>query len=230
MLRAVVMFLIQWCILSVILNPIHSMLFACWTLSGKFNNKCKYLHISSAAVYGNPKQLPVKETDNCQPLSPYGWHKWMSELICQEYFRLYNIRSLIVRPFSVYGPGLRKQLFWDLYGKAFGKNSSRFIRYGKWKSWFYLYQWPCKSHWFVIAKKQMWRRNIQSCIRHRDHYPKSSFFFHSIFFTTSATYFSTEKPKPVTRSTGGLILQRSKRSDLNRKPRWKKVWNWLIPG
>ena len=84
----------------------------------RYNRTCKYLHISSAAVYGNPRQLPVKETDNCQPLSPYGWHKWMSEMVCKEYHHLYAISCCIIRPFSVYGPGLRKQLFWDLYQKA----------------------------------------------------------------------------------------------------------------
>jgi len=84
----------------------------------RYNKNCKYVHISSAAVYGNPQQLPVKETDDCHPLSPYGWHKWMSELVCKEYYHLYGVNCCILRPFSVYGPGLRKQLFWDLYQKA----------------------------------------------------------------------------------------------------------------
>ncbi len=47
------------------------------------NSDCKYLHISSAAVYGNPLQLPVKEDDSLTPLSPYGWHKQISEIICR---------------------------------------------------------------------------------------------------------------------------------------------------
>lgn len=86
-------------------------------------SKSVYLHISSAAVYGNPATIPVKEEHAIQPLSPYGWHKYMSELLCREYFQLYGIRSCIVRPFSVYGPGLKKQLFWDIYHKAADKPS-----------------------------------------------------------------------------------------------------------
>lgn len=78
---------------------------------------CRYLHISSAAVYGNPTRLPVSEDAACRPLSPYGWHKWMAELICREYVELHNMRIAIVRPFSIYGPGLRKQLFWDTFQK-----------------------------------------------------------------------------------------------------------------
>lgn len=83
----------------------------------KYTPVCKYLHISSAAVYGNPQALPVKETDMLHPLSPYGWHKLMAEQICREYFELYKIQIAIVRPFSVYGNGLRKQLLWDVCSK-----------------------------------------------------------------------------------------------------------------
>ncbi len=83
----------------------------------RHNGVCKYLHISSAAVYGNPTGLPVMENMAPAPLSPYGYHKWMSELACEEFYRLYKIEIAILRPFSVYGPGLRKQLIWDLYHK-----------------------------------------------------------------------------------------------------------------
>jgi UDP-glucose 4-epimerase len=79
---------------------------------------CKYLHISSAAVYGNPVSLPVDEEAILKPLSPYGWHKLIAENICAEYSALYNLDVAVVRPFSVYGPGLRKQLFWDLHKKS----------------------------------------------------------------------------------------------------------------
>lgn len=79
---------------------------------------CKYIHLSSAAVYGNPVKLPVTETDAAKPLSPYGWHKLIAENICHEYTSIYHIRTGIIRPFSVYGPHLKKQLFWDLYTKC----------------------------------------------------------------------------------------------------------------
>lgn len=78
---------------------------------------CRYLHISSAAVYGNQLSLPVSEEARCNPLSPYGWHKWMAEMLCREYVSIYGLFISIVRPFSIYGPGLRKQLFWDTYQK-----------------------------------------------------------------------------------------------------------------
>jgi dTDP-glucose 4,6-dehydratase/UDP-glucose 4-epimerase len=82
---------------------------------------CKYIHISSAAVYGNPQRLPVNESDPVSPMSPYGWHKLVAEKLCQEYTSIYKTQTAVIRPFSVYGPRLKKQLFWDLYQKFLTK-------------------------------------------------------------------------------------------------------------
>jgi UDP-glucose 4-epimerase len=84
----------------------------------KYQPAASYVHVSSAAVYGNPHTLPVSEEAPLQPVSPYGYHKWMSEIVCREYAALYGMRISIARPFSVYGPGLQKQLLWDLFQKA----------------------------------------------------------------------------------------------------------------
>jgi len=83
---------------------------------------CKYLHISSAAIYGNPQRLPITEDAHPEPLSPYGWHKLIAEKLCHEFTKFYHIKTAIVRPFSVYGPGLRKQLFWDVHKKYLAGN------------------------------------------------------------------------------------------------------------
>lgn len=84
----------------------------------KYQKKTKYIHISSAAVYGNPESLPIKETSLISPISPYGFHKLQSEILCKEYAQLYGINIFIVRPFSVYGPGLKKQIIWDTFQKG----------------------------------------------------------------------------------------------------------------
>jgi UDP-glucose 4-epimerase len=47
-------------------------------------------------------------------MSPYGQHKLMMEQICRSYAMSYGICSTVVRLFSVYGAGLRKQLLWDI--------------------------------------------------------------------------------------------------------------------
>jgi UDP-glucose 4-epimerase len=84
----------------------------------KYQPDCKFLNLSSAAVYGNPKSLPVQESAVPDPLSPYGFHKLQSEQICREFYEFYKIQTCSIRIFSVYGTGLKKQLFWDLYNKA----------------------------------------------------------------------------------------------------------------
>jgi UDP-glucose 4-epimerase len=91
------------------------------------NKDCRFLNLSSAAVYGNPKELPIKETAEVKPVSPYGNHKFMSEMICRQFYAYFNIDTYSLRIFSAYGPGLKKQLFWDLYQKSLrSKNVSLF--------------------------------------------------------------------------------------------------------
>jgi len=78
---------------------------------------CKFINLSSAAVYGNPIELPVQEKAKTNPLSPYGYHKLQSEQIATEYAEFFNVKTLSLRIFSAYGPGLKKQIFWDLTQK-----------------------------------------------------------------------------------------------------------------
>lgn len=82
-----------------------------------FSPVCKFINFSSAAVYGNPMILPIKEESSTCPISPYGYHKFYSENILKEYYEIYKIPTLSLRVFSVYGEGLKKQLFWDLHNK-----------------------------------------------------------------------------------------------------------------
>jgi UDP-glucose 4-epimerase len=87
-----------------------------------YRPNCKYIHLSSAAVYGNPNTLPLTENHPQKPISPYGYHKWMSEIICSEYYNLYKIPITIIRIFSIYGTGQRKLLLWDICNKLMLKN------------------------------------------------------------------------------------------------------------
>lgn len=81
-------------------------------------SNCRFINLSSAAVYGNPASLPISESARPDPLSPYGIHKMQSEQICREFYEFHQIPTCSLRIFSVYGPGLQKQLFWDLLQKA----------------------------------------------------------------------------------------------------------------
>ena len=75
------------------------------------------LLFSSAAVYGNPEAMPVCESFLPQPLSSYGWHKLAGETLCREYATLFDVQTIALRVFSAYGPGLRRQVLWDICNK-----------------------------------------------------------------------------------------------------------------
>ena len=82
--------------------------------------RCRAILLSSAAVYGNPAALPVREDHAIAPLSPYGFHKRQCEMLCEEFSRVFALPTLSVRIFSAYGPGLRRQVVWDICQKAMG--------------------------------------------------------------------------------------------------------------
>jgi UDP-glucose 4-epimerase len=79
--------------------------------------RCRFILLSSAAVYGNPDSLPVKETHLPSPISPYGFHKWQCEQLCLEFSKIYKMSTASLRLFSAYGPGLRRQVLWDICQK-----------------------------------------------------------------------------------------------------------------
>ena len=91
-----------------------------------YSPKSRFIYISSAAVYGNVAHLPIQEDETCMPISPYGLHKKFAEELCHFYHLHYHIPMTIVRPFSVYGPGLKKQLLWDACTKL-SSNQSQFF-------------------------------------------------------------------------------------------------------
>lgn len=82
-----------------------------------FSPECKFINFSSAAVYGNPITIPIREDFNKKPISPYGFHKSVIENIIEEYHNFFNLKVCSLRLFSAYGNGLRKQIMFDLYNK-----------------------------------------------------------------------------------------------------------------
>jgi UDP-glucose 4-epimerase len=59
---------------------------------------------SSAAIYGPPESLPVAETHPKEPLSPYGLEKLTADHYCRLYADLYDLPTVALRYFNVYGP------------------------------------------------------------------------------------------------------------------------------
>lgn len=70
--------------------------------------------LSSAAVYGSGHAGPIEEGASLAPISPYGHHKLLMEQAVQFWARTFEVQAVIIRLFSIYGPGLRKQLVYEL--------------------------------------------------------------------------------------------------------------------
>ncbi|MDD1776203.1 MAG: NAD-dependent epimerase/dehydratase family protein [Candidatus Methanomethylicus sp.] len=64
----------------------------------------RFVYTSSAAVYGNPAELPLKETSPASPLSPYGASKLAPEFFSAAFTRSYGLEAVVLRLFNVYGP------------------------------------------------------------------------------------------------------------------------------
>ncbi len=59
---------------------------------------------SSGAIYGQPESVPVEETDQKEPTSPYGLSKLCGDQYVRLYAELYNVEAIALRYFNVYGP------------------------------------------------------------------------------------------------------------------------------
>lgn len=83
----------------------------------QFSAETRLVAVSSAAVYGSLHPDPIAEDAQLSPFSPYGSHKLMMETLCRSYAANFGLKVVLPRLFSVYGPGLKKQLLWDLCEK-----------------------------------------------------------------------------------------------------------------
>jgi UDP-glucose 4-epimerase len=68
--------------------------------------KCnaKMIYASSSLVYGVPSYLPVDEIHPINGTNPYAISKIVGEELCKGYYQSFGLRTIIVRPFNIYGP------------------------------------------------------------------------------------------------------------------------------
>ena len=85
---------------------------------------------SSAAVYGKVHTLPITENHPLHPVSPYGVHKLLCEQLLGSYAQHFGVPVGVIRYFSLYGAGLRKQILWDACSR-FCRGENVFFGSGK---------------------------------------------------------------------------------------------------
>ncbi len=64
----------------------------------------KFVFSSSASVYGEPKKIPIKESAELNPVSPYGETKKTLEKILELYNSAFGLKSVSLRYFNAFGP------------------------------------------------------------------------------------------------------------------------------
>lgn len=78
----------------------------------------RFVFSSSAAVYGDQSSMPLSEDMPPAPKSPYALHKAIGEMTCKLWSELYNLETVSLRYFNIYGPRLDPE---GAYALAIGK-------------------------------------------------------------------------------------------------------------
>ena len=63
----------------------------------------RVVYSASSSCYGNCDTFPTPESYPTNPLSPYGLQKYIGELYCKMFSQVYNIDTVCLRYFNVYG-------------------------------------------------------------------------------------------------------------------------------
>ena len=64
----------------------------------------KFIYAASASCYGNSKKISISEKSEIQILSPYALTKWLAEMMVMQWAKIYNLSTISLRFFNVYGP------------------------------------------------------------------------------------------------------------------------------
>jgi UDP-glucose 4-epimerase len=73
----------------------------------RWNGHSRFVYVSSAAVYGSPRALPLKEDAPTLPVGVYGASKLAGEVFTQSFRTTYGLSTVALRLFNVYGPRQR---------------------------------------------------------------------------------------------------------------------------
>lgn len=84
----------------------------------KSKNIKQFVFASSSSVYGINDHYPWKEDEQLLPISPYAMTKLAGEMLGHVYSKLFGIRFIALRFFTVYGPAQRPDLAIHKFTKA----------------------------------------------------------------------------------------------------------------
>jgi nucleoside-diphosphate-sugar epimerase len=78
----------------------------------------RLVYSSSSSVYGDRVAMPMREDALPEPVSPYGVSKLAAEQLCYLYFANFNVPTVSLRYFTVYGPRQRPDMAFHKFLRA----------------------------------------------------------------------------------------------------------------
>ena len=75
----------------------------------------KFVYASTSSVYGDTRDLPMREDGLTRPVSPYGVSKLAAEHLCYLYCKAFAVPTVALRFFTVYGPRQRPDMFFHIF-------------------------------------------------------------------------------------------------------------------
>ncbi|WP_371803580.1 NAD-dependent epimerase/dehydratase family protein [Candidatus Lokiarchaeum ossiferum] len=110
---------------QLIISSNFNMTLNCLEIARKTN--AKFIFVSSY-LYGSPINIPIDENQRISPHNPYAQSKYLCEKLIEGYYRDFDVKAVIIRPFNLYGIDLQngmlmKQITDQMYsGKIKLKN------------------------------------------------------------------------------------------------------------
>jgi len=92
-----------------------------------------FVYASSSSVYGNSKEMPFRiQSETSKPVSFYAATKKTNELMAYTYSNLYNLKTIGIRLFTVYGPWGRPDMaYFDFTSKILKGEPIALYNHGK---------------------------------------------------------------------------------------------------
>lgn len=91
--------------------------------------KSASLTFISAYLYGQPDKLPISEDCQIRPNNPYAHSKYLAEQLCEFYANEFGVRTVIIRPFNVFGIGQNnKFLIPHIIGQALSEDKKIIVK------------------------------------------------------------------------------------------------------
>jgi nucleoside-diphosphate-sugar epimerase len=81
----------------------------------------KFILASSSSIYGDSRDLPLRETSLPKPISPYGVTKLATEHLVNAYHVNFGLATIALRYFTVYGPRQRPDMGFHRFIRAIAK-------------------------------------------------------------------------------------------------------------